>query len=328
VPKTPRAYEFFLRANQVSYNFGQLATARDLYRACLAEDPGYAPAWARLGRVYRVMAKYGHGDIAKNTAAAAEAFRKALALSPDLASAHHQLAYYEIEELGRPQDALVRLLKQVARAPTSAELWAGLVTACRFCGLLDASVEADRHARRIDPGLRTSVAYTWWMRGEYETALAHDDEDLGWMHYYCLPRLGRAEEAIALCRERERRSTEEGERQVLACDRAGLEGNREECERAARYILGSGFRDPEGRFFATLNLARVKSWDLALTFLEDLTARGFFLPDVIAAEECFAPLRGTEGFARALERARAGHAQAREAYRAAGGEPLLGPLPG
>ncbi|MBA3259683.1 MAG: hypothetical protein H0T68_09485, partial [Gemmatimonadales bacterium] len=29
-------------------------------------DPAYAPAWARLGRVHRVMAKYGYGDAGKD----------------------------------------------------------------------------------------------------------------------------------------------------------------------------------------------------------------------------------------------------------------------
>ena len=61
VPATARAYEQYLRANQLAERHSLLADARDLYRACLAEDPRYAPAWARLARVHRVMAKFGHG---------------------------------------------------------------------------------------------------------------------------------------------------------------------------------------------------------------------------------------------------------------------------
>ena len=36
-----------------------MPVAAELYQSALSEDPDDAPAWARLGRVYRVMAKYG-----------------------------------------------------------------------------------------------------------------------------------------------------------------------------------------------------------------------------------------------------------------------------
>ena len=48
VPATAKAYEFYLRANQIAYQSKTWTVARDLYRQCLEEDPGYAPAWARL----------------------------------------------------------------------------------------------------------------------------------------------------------------------------------------------------------------------------------------------------------------------------------------
>jgi hypothetical protein len=47
------------------------------------------------------------------------------------------------------------------------EIFTGLVIACRFCGLLDASLAADRHARRLDPTVRTSVMYTHFMLGDW-----------------------------------------------------------------------------------------------------------------------------------------------------------------
>ena len=53
-----RAYEYFLRGNQLSHDAKQWSVARDLYLRCVEEDPRYAPAWARLGRIHHVMAKY------------------------------------------------------------------------------------------------------------------------------------------------------------------------------------------------------------------------------------------------------------------------------
>ena len=61
VPASARAYEFYLRANHVQrqWTLENLSMARDLYRECLDEDPDYAPAWARLGRCYRTLEKFG-----------------------------------------------------------------------------------------------------------------------------------------------------------------------------------------------------------------------------------------------------------------------------
>src|SRR4029450_9039609 len=66
LPASARAYEFYLRANQVSHDPTMLSVAGELYRSALDEDPQYAPAWAKLGRVYRVLAKYGADDATEN----------------------------------------------------------------------------------------------------------------------------------------------------------------------------------------------------------------------------------------------------------------------
>ena len=57
VPSSQRAYEDFLRANQLGLDATQWGAARDLYERCVEKDPRYAPAWARLGRIRHVMAK-------------------------------------------------------------------------------------------------------------------------------------------------------------------------------------------------------------------------------------------------------------------------------
>src|ERR1041385_2196334 len=58
VPASAHAYEYFLRGNQLSHDSRQWAVARDLYLQCVEEDPRYAPAWARLGRMHHVMSKF------------------------------------------------------------------------------------------------------------------------------------------------------------------------------------------------------------------------------------------------------------------------------
>ena len=127
-PANSRGYEHYLRANQLAYNTRRLDDARELYEACVREDPRYAPAWARLGRVYRVMAKWGHGDAEEWFRRAEGAFQKALAIDPDLTMAHHLYTHLEVDELGRSRAAMVRLLDRVRRGVVDAEMYAGLCT--------------------------------------------------------------------------------------------------------------------------------------------------------------------------------------------------------
>ena len=175
VPSSKAAYDHFLRGNQLSVDPKQWSVARELYERCVAEDPRFAPAWARLGRVYHVQTKYvesAGGDTDECLTRAESAFKKALAINPDLPIAHKLYAQLEAA-LGRAHDAMVRL---VSRARTAdPELMAGLVTACRYCGLLDASVAAHQRARALDRKIPTSVMHTWFMQGDWERLAALRD---------------------------------------------------------------------------------------------------------------------------------------------------------
>src|SRR6185436_7456692 len=109
-PTSARAYEYYLRANEVGRDLTKLPVARDLYLQCVAEDPGFAPAWARLGRAHRIIGKYLEiPQLATHQARAEEALRRALELSPRLPLAHKLMAHLE-SEVGRAQEAMVRLL--------------------------------------------------------------------------------------------------------------------------------------------------------------------------------------------------------------------------
>ena len=167
VPASARAYEFYLRANEVVRDWAQAAVARDLYRQCVDEDPGFAAAWAKLGRCHRLLAKYHLDRPEENLAHADRCFRRALELDPELSVAHKLYAHHQ-SEMGRSRDALVALLGLARRNPNDPETFAGLVHACRYSGLLEASEAAHREARRLDPHLWTSSVYTWWARGEFE----------------------------------------------------------------------------------------------------------------------------------------------------------------
>jgi non-specific serine/threonine protein kinase len=326
-PVNPRAYDLYLRANHVgasTSNPSKLTVARDLYRRCLELDPGYAPAWARLGRVYRVLGKYGAEGGAETIALAEEAFRRALEIDPDLALAHNLYTYFEIEEKARAPEAMVRLLERVGRGAADPHLFAGLVVACRFCGLLEASLAADRRARRIDPSIQTSVQYTYWAQGDYHQAALHDVEDIQAVRHGALWMLGRYDEALAGVREALSNAPGSLEHWIVESQLAAMEGRPEDCLRHARAILDAGFHDPEGLLLHCRELAFLGLVPEALAMVQRVVDGGYHCPTWLTIDPWLDALRGEAAFVRAVRQAEAGRARAAEAFAQAGGERVLG----
>lgn len=166
------SYEVFSRAKELTAHrsLDALMRARDLYWLCLAEDPGFAPGWAWLGRTCALLAKFSDKSGETEMELAHAALRRAFAIDPDLACAHQ--FYTTIQtDTGEALQALERLGMRRSRYPAEPETHAGLVQALRFCGLLDESVGAHRRALELDPAIVTSVPHTYFLRGEFEAAL-------------------------------------------------------------------------------------------------------------------------------------------------------------
>ena len=66
----------------------------------------------------------------------------------------------------------MRLLGEATRHGNDPELFAGLVHACRYCGLYEESIAAHAEARRLDPNVPTSVEQTLLMTGDIDRLLA------------------------------------------------------------------------------------------------------------------------------------------------------------
>jgi tetratricopeptide (TPR) repeat protein len=322
------AYQLYLRATHIGEGAStpaRLYAARDLYRRCVELDPGYAPAWARLGRVYRVLAKYAHGNVQEDRRAAEEAFRKALELNPDLPLAHSLYTYFEIEEYGAACEAMVRLLRLATTRAADPDLYAGLVVACRFCGLLDASLAADRRARRIDPGARTSVHYTHWMLGDYEQTVLCDIEEIQTLRHAALWMSGCQDQALEGIRSIESQWPT-AERVYVTALRTAMENDHDACVEATRQVVAMGFHDPEGLLFCARSLARVQASDFALSLLDQVVDGGFACSRSLVHDPWFDSLRAEPRFIRILHRAEAKMADAADAFAKAGGERLLGVL--
>ena len=323
-PRSAGAYAFYLRANQLAYEASQWTHARDLYDECLRADPEYAPAWVGLARCQRVIGKYTASMEEANTALkeAERGFERALSLDPDLSAAHNLYAQLEVD-LGRAEDAMRRLIARVSRHPVDPQLYAGLVHALRFCGLLDESIAAHRRARELDATVPTSVHHTWWMLGEYERALGETYGDIGYMPGLALASLGRDREAIAALRWRERDTRDDCGRPYLASLRALLEDRRDESLAAIGEAIGRRL-DAEALYYLARSYARLDEKNQALSTLERAVTGGFLCHQTFERDPWLAPLAGNPRFQAIVEQAQDRSNDARAAFVAAGGPQLLG----
>jgi DNA-binding winged helix-turn-helix (wHTH) protein/tetratricopeptide (TPR) repeat protein len=320
VPSSAKAYEYFLRGNQLSYDSKQWSVARDLYLQCVDEDPGYAPAWARLGRIHHVMGKYLPTGTQSGLAEAEAAFRKALELNPDLTVAHKLYAQLEVD-LGRAHDAMVRLVDLAQTADP--ELLAGLVSACRYCGLLDASVAAHARALRLEPKIRTSVGHTWFLQSDHERVVTLRVAEFPYIVAISLAELGRANDAIPVLLELEQKIPTRLRDFILAA-RTLLEGRPDDSIEAVGRIVASDFRDPEGLFYLSRHLAHLNETGAALDLLERVIGGGFFCYPAIAHDPWLQSLRRKPAFTRLLRQAETRHRDALEAFASHGGDRVLG----
>jgi serine/threonine protein kinase len=325
LPASARAYEFYLRGNQLAYDISMLPVAGEMYQSALDEDPDFAPAWAKLGRVHRVLAKFGAERQEEHLRKADEAFQRALEINPDLSLAHNLYTNFEIESLGRAKEAVARLLGRTRAQAADPELFAGLVIACRYCGLLDASLAADRHARRLDPTIRTSVAYSHFMRGDWERAVTTDADDLRWITNWSLAMLGRDSEAIASYRANEQRSLPPRVHLLMRASRQILEDDRENALTSVHQFRTMHTFDPEGVYFIVRALVRIGQSSTALDVLEqEVVEAGFFCHQILLCDPWLDPVRGERRFAAIVTRAKERSQDAETEFRRLGGEQLLG----
>jgi eukaryotic-like serine/threonine-protein kinase len=323
-PADAEAYESYLRANRMQLDSRQWAAARDLYLRCLERDPRFAPAWARLGRCYRLLGKYDDPSQAEaNLALGEEALKRALEINPDLSLAHNLYAHVEVDT-GRAREATVRLLERVRRTASQPDLFAGLVQACRYCGLLDASVAAYERARSLDPGVITSAAQTFFLQGEWDRAMAADRSDPPFTKASALVQLGRGAEGLELLRAGVARGLHPQLHDLANGMIAALEGRHDEVIRLTHRVLDSGFGDHEVFYHWAGALAQAGDHDGALGLLERSIVGGFHPASALARDPRFDPVRATADFRQILRRADELQREALEAFRAADGPRLLG----
>jgi serine/threonine protein kinase len=323
VPAAPLAYELYLRANQLSYDDPQWGLAKSLYEQCVKIDPSYAPAWARLGRINRVIGKFDERAPRPSHQAAEANFRRALELNPDLSIGHTQFAYFEAES-GHSEAALLRLLPRLQRQPNDPDLFGALCHVSRYCGLLDVSVAAHKRARMLDPKVLTSVVHTFMMLGDYASVLKEARNDPGSSIFFAVAHWelgGSLEEALAVL------NTQRSRLRLLRLPfRAAFEGvmrgDRALTRAAGLELIDDEFPDGEGFYYMARALARVGELELA-TEAFARAIRSFFCVPGMERDRWIDPLRGRADFEAALAAARERHLRTVAQFESAGGRWLI-----
>jgi TolB-like protein len=327
VPASSDAYAHYLRANRLSsVSSSHWQLARESYQRAVEADPSYAPAWARLGRCLRIMSKYGQDAEAHEWHnEAEEAFQRSFRINPELSLAHNLYTYMEVES-GRALQAVLRLLPLLRERTSDPELYAGLVHACRYVGLLDASIAAYQRAKRLDPSIRTSVAHSYFMIGDLEHAIELDIDDPPYLTAASLVLLGRNEEALALCQTAHHRTDLNNRHLLYLLDglTSFVEGKRLDGVEAIRRLLEfPAFVDPEGYYYWSYCLAGLGESEGAMELLARSAdtglscLRALSLPPFLGLQQ---DPRFTSIVARVKERQEA----AERAFVEAGGPRLLG----
>jgi TolB-like protein/Tfp pilus assembly protein PilF len=149
----PEAYNLFLQGRY----FGMLGTAEsyrkaeELLRQALARDPGFAPAWERLGNIYINQAVTGLIEYDQGYQQARTYTLKVLDLDPGFAYGHSQRAWIAMEYEHDLASAAVHLQRALALAPNDAKVLGTSANLASILGRLDLAVELSNQALAMDP---------------------------------------------------------------------------------------------------------------------------------------------------------------------------------
>ena len=299
VPASPEAYEHYLRANRLSTTSTQWVLARE---TVYASRGGRSVVCAGLGAARTRPAQHrqvhAHSGRAAPVPAGGGGF-SARVRAQSRAAADAQPLHLHGSGDGpctRRGPAAARPAQDALRTiPTFLPAW------CRRAatsGMLDASVAAYHRATRLDPGIVTSVAHSFFMLGQYQRAAETDPDHPPYISMISHLALGQFAEAGALADAARAHSA--GNMHVLlmmevfdAIIRGRLAEGRTALEELTSY---TGFSDPEGWYYWAQAAALLGDTTSAMDMLRKAVHTGFFCPRALESTPLLDHLRGQAEF--------------------------------
>jgi hypothetical protein len=226
---------------------------------------------------------------------------------------------------------MVRLVGQAAVHGNDPELFAGLVHACRYCGLFEQGIAAHAEAKRLDPNVPTSVEQTVLMTGDVERLLALGPRvfnpgggDQG-IRVIGLGLAGRRDEARAVLRSMDQTSLIPTFQTWTRYLDAWID-RRTADMLAAQESLGSlkVMNDPEAIFQIGLLLCDAGEYERGLESIQRAVAKGYYAATTLEGRSQFDAVRDRPMFQSILAAAQDGRTRSLAAFRDAGGERVLG----
>lgn len=171
LPRDPEIAALFLQARSAwAQRSGEsMLEAIAAYEKVVAADPDFAPAYAGLADTYILMSEYGAASYAASYPKAQHAAECALAIDPELASAHRALGSYHFfwaRDTVAAGRAFERSL-EIAPNDVLTHIWYG--NALAENGEYAASQRAHDAARLMDVGplpLALNQAWLMWLSGD------------------------------------------------------------------------------------------------------------------------------------------------------------------
>jgi hypothetical protein len=219
---------------------------------------------------------------------------------------------------------MARLLGLARRNRNDPEAFSGLVHACRYSGLLEASEAAHREVRRLDPHMPTSVRFTLWAKGDIESLLAETADGTDFeLRVMALLMRNRTDEAREILRKVGARRLSP----ILDTMLRGL-GALLDNRGGAMGILNEALvshKDPEALFMLAACQAYTGD-DRALSSLTQAVESGYRVPAALKTNPWLSDLRRAGRLDALIEQAEAGRREAMRVLEENRGQELLGPI--
>jgi DNA-binding winged helix-turn-helix (wHTH) protein len=295
------AYDSFIRGKELLAERSPEAVlkARELFWFCLSHDPQFASAWAWLGRACHLLEKFN--DYPSSADLAEAAFQRAFLIEPDLACAHQFYTQRQVDT-GQATQAMVRLARRLENRREDPETLAGLVQAFRYCGLLDESVAAHEHAACLDPTIRTSVAHTHFVRGEFSRVFETYTGALYYLDAAAWAALGACDRAAQLLRERlQRPAMSKTMKTLMSSLLAVLDGQTKKAADLMRNF--DPVRDPEVLFYLARHYAMFDDLEGAVEMVRRARLAGFCSSCSLLNDPVFSGFRTHPSWLREIQEA-------------------------